>query len=250
MSNLQNTLDALQPYVIGIRYLKGIPLVDVVLTDGWTVPEDPLIKKVKGDESLNYHMIFSEEPSIGLDELLTYVDKTIKLNLDREKKHDLLKTKVFELKELFKKNSLAKLQRLKFSFNDDDEFTTSMTDIDMDEKLSQNSSSHQATQPTDAPIEEDIIEEPSSITYLDENKQPIELTDEDREVLEEEARAERNRKIQENLKQKQSAIPITKKIELPPKRKMEMVTTERDFESDCDCGPNDACEKCIDKKDY
>jgi hypothetical protein len=29
--NIQKTLDSLQPYVIGIRYLDGIPLVDVVL---------------------------------------------------------------------------------------------------------------------------------------------------------------------------------------------------------------------------
>jgi hypothetical protein len=32
------------------------------------------------------------------------------------------------------------------------------------------------------------------ISYLDENKQPIELTDDEKEELEEEARGERNRK--------------------------------------------------------
>jgi hypothetical protein len=33
MSNIQKTLDSLQPYVIGIRYLEGTPLVDVVFKE-------------------------------------------------------------------------------------------------------------------------------------------------------------------------------------------------------------------------
>ena len=33
MSNIQKTLDSLQPYVIGIRYLEGTALVDVVFKD-------------------------------------------------------------------------------------------------------------------------------------------------------------------------------------------------------------------------
>ena len=87
MSNIQKTLDSLQPYVIGIRYLEGTPLVDAVFKEGWTVPEDPSVKKIKGNDELNYYMIFSETQGIGLDELLEYVAKTIKLNEEREKKH-------------------------------------------------------------------------------------------------------------------------------------------------------------------
>ena len=66
---------------------------------------------------MNYFMIFSETNGIGLDELLGYVERTIKLNQEREKKHELLKAKVNELKEIFKKNSLSKLTRLKFSLS-------------------------------------------------------------------------------------------------------------------------------------
>ena len=248
MSNIQNTLESLQPYVIGIRYLKGVPLVHVVLNDGWTVIDDPKIKRVKGDEALNYHMIFSEEPGIGLDELLLYVDKTIKANIDREKKHELLKSKVNELKEVFRRNSLNKLQKLKFTFGEDEEFNTSITDIDIDEP---------AIAPTpkvEAPIEEDIIEEEiqpqQPETYLDENKQPIVLTEEDKEILEEEARAERNRKAIEAKKRNAEMKPQPKKIELPPKRKVEMAGSQPQYNTDCDCSPNDACEKCIDTKDF
>ena len=79
--NIQKTLDALQPYVIGIRYLEGTPLVDVIFKEGWTVPEDAKIKIVKGNDEMNYYMLFSEITGIGLDELLIFVEKTIKLYL-------------------------------------------------------------------------------------------------------------------------------------------------------------------------
>ncbi len=249
MSNMQNTLDSLQPYVISIRYLKGVPLVDVVLNDGWTVIEDPLIKRIKGDEALNYFMIFSEEPNIGLDELLTYVDKTIKANLDREKKHELLKTKVNELKEIFKRNSLTKLHKLKFTFGEDEEFNTNISDVDLTETVIE----PKTTPKIETPIEEDVEESAlptNPITYLDENKHPIELSEEDKEILAEEARAERNRKAIEAKKINTSNKPTPVKVELPPRRKTEMVTSQSQYNTDCDCDPNNACEKCIDSKGY
>jgi hypothetical protein len=252
MSNIQKTLDSLQPYVIGIRYLEGTPLVDAVFKEGWTVPEDSTIKRVKGNDEMNYYMLFSEVKGVGLDELLGYVDKTIKINLEREKKHDLLRAKVNELKEVFKKNSLAKLERLKFTFGEED-LVPKLDDFDIDDELDEQPN----LQPKSIVAEEPEIEDIEELTtspqeYLDENGKPIELTDEEKEILEEEARAERNRKVIAAKKQEQKT-PVnnmSKKVELPPKRKIEMAMAERDYESDCECGPNDACEKCIDKKDY
>ena len=81
MSNIQKTLDSLQPYVIGIRYLEGMPVVDVVFKPEWSVQEDPRIKMMKGNDEVNYYMLFSEVKGIGLDELLGFVDKNIKLNI-------------------------------------------------------------------------------------------------------------------------------------------------------------------------
>ena len=89
MSGIQKTLDALQPYVIGIRYEKGVVLVDAVFKEEWTILDDPKISKIKGDPSMNYYMIFSEIEGVGLDDLLAYVDRTIKLNQEREKKQTL-----------------------------------------------------------------------------------------------------------------------------------------------------------------
>jgi len=250
MSNIQKTLDSLQPYVIGIRYLEGTPLVDAVFKEGWTVPDDSNIKKVKGDDGLNYYMIFSEVKGIGLDELLSYVDKTIKLNLEREKKHDLLREKVNELKEVFKKNSLTKLQRLKFTFADE-ELVPTLNDFDIDYDLEEETPS--------VPIqhEEEYYEEPvetmapvEHVGFVDENGNPIEMSEEELELLAEEARAERNMKAIEAKKQKSGVVNQSKKVELPPRRKVEMVMDNNEYQTDCDCGPDEACDKCIDSKGY
>ncbi|MEI6880361.1 MAG: hypothetical protein WCK82_03385 [Bacteroidota bacterium] len=249
MSNIQKTMDSLQPYVIGIRYLEGTPLVDVVFKDGWSVPDEPNIKKVKGNEEMNYHMIFSETKNVGLDELLAYVERTIKLNQEREKKHELLRQKVNELKEIFKKNSLARLTRLNFIFGDE-ELVPNLNDFDIDDDLEVPPLIDiKPSIQIENTLEEYIEEQPiKNAGYLDENGNKIELTEEEKEMLEEDARAEKNREILANKKNK-PANNMAKKVELPPKRKIEMAIADRDYDSDCDCEPNEACDKCIDKKD-
>jgi len=243
MSNIQKTLDSLQPYVIGIRYLEGTPIVDVVFKEGWSVPEDANIKKLKGNDEMNYYMLFSEANGIGLDELLNYVERTIKLNQEKEKKHDLLREKVNELKEIFKKTPLTKLMRLRFNFTDEDLLPTlNEFDIDLDDEeiIIENEVQHNIEiQPR---TENSII---SSSQLLDENHNPIELTEEEKEMIEEEARAERNRK-----NQKKPVITPKNKVELPPRRKIEMAVAESEYETDCECGPNEACDKCIDGKGF
>jgi hypothetical protein len=235
MSNLQKTLDALQPYVIGIRYLDGMPVVDAVFKDGWTVPDSNLITKVKGNNDVNYYMLYSENDGIGLDELLEYVDATIKANIEREKKHELLKEKINELKEIFKKNTLHKLKKLKFIFNEDD-FVPELNDLDL-------------VQPEEEPI---ISPESASVIEQQDSYEPptIEenLTDEEREILEEEARAENFRKTQEFKRNNSQIETLKKKVELPPKKVFE--SGNQRYMEDCECGPDEACGKCIDKKDF
>ena len=252
MSNIQKTLDSLQPYVIGIRYLDGVVLVDAVFKEGWAVPDEPNIKKAKGNDEMNYYMIFSDTPEIGLDELLNYVERIIKLNQEREKKHDLLRQKVNELKEVFKKNPLTKLSRLKFSFEDED-LTPKLDDFDVDFDLEE-IVQPKIVQPkiaeepfVEEPFVEEIIDGPkvNGFDYLDEDGNPIVMSELELEMIEEENRAARN------LKMTSKKTPSTK-IELPPKRKLQMETSgseyESERESECECGPEEACEKCIDRK--
>jgi hypothetical protein len=216
MSSIQKTFDSLKPYVIGFRYVEELPLIDVIFKDGWTVPDDPKIQKIKGEDSLNYYMVYSEVNGVGLDELLSYVDKVIKLNQEREKKHDLLRQKVDELKQIFKQNSLEKLTKIKFIFPQDD-ITPTLGEFD----LTIEDEVAPVTEPTQQIIEspfvsdtmEDGEQEPKLIYFVDENRNPIQYTEEELELIEEEARAERNR---EYLK-KQGKTRTSSKVELPPK---------------------------------
>jgi hypothetical protein len=256
--NIQKTLDSLQPYVIGIRYLEGTPLVDVVFKEGWNVPDDSKIKKIKGNDDMNYFMLLSEIPGVGLDELLGFVEKTIKLNIEREKKHDLLKVKFNELKEIFKKTSLDKLKNLKFTFAEEDLVPT-LTEFDMDD-FDEEEIMPQPLPPENlVPEEYSIYDEYEEVAgesipipiehtaYLDENGNPIELSEDDMELLAEEARAEQNKKYLERKNKKTDTRKIANKVELPPKRKPVLETTI-DYNSDCECGPDEYCNKCVDSK--
>jgi hypothetical protein len=227
MSSIQKTLDSLQPYVIGIRYLEGLPLVDTVFKEGWTVPDDQSITKVKGDEGMNYYMIYSEKKGVGIDDLLSFVDKTIKLNLEREKKHELLRVKVEELKRLFKDNSLASLSRLKFTLSEED-ITPSLGEFDLNIDDEPKSDLPSEPEMVDVAYQEPVIytaemidnmysddeevQPPMLTQYVDENGNPIKYTEDELEMMEEEARAERNRKLFKNKKN-----GMASKIELPPR---------------------------------
>lgn len=227
MSSIQKTLDSLQPYVIGIRYLEGLPLVDTVFKEGWTVPDDPKITKVKGDEGMNYYMIYSENKGVGIDDLLAFVDKTIKLNQEREKKHELLRLKVEELKRIFKETPLTKLSRLKFTFTEED-IVPPISDFDLnieDEPQTPIEATPETTETYQEPIiytaemidameaeEENTVRQSLVPQYLDENGNPIEYTEEELEMIEEEARAERNRQMFKNKKN-----GMASKVELPPR---------------------------------
>lgn len=248
MANIQKALDALQPYVIGIRYLDGLVAVDTVFKEGWIVPDDKFVKMQKGpDETINYYMLFSDSPNVGLDEILAYVDRTIKLNLEKEKKYDLLKAKVEELKILFSKHPFAKLQKLKFTFDEDlvpniNEFNLDIEDDFIEEELPKNG----ITDPYEEYVEPTPVQPQ---TYLDENHNPMPLSDEDREMLEEEARAERNRLA---LKNKKANPPKRTNVELPPRKlpKETYVPEPVSTGGYCDCGPEEACSKCMDSKDF
>jgi hypothetical protein len=230
MSNIQKTLDSLQPYVIGIRYLEGTPLVDAVFKEGWTVPEDPKVKKVKGNDEMNYFMLFSEIEGIGLDELLAYVKKIIDINVEREKKHDLLREKVNELKEVFKKNSLDKLKRLKFSFVEED-LVPKLDDFDIDDTYDESFEEEVVTETVESNLYPENVEEyatsdekefeepidPQQHTFLDENGNPIELSEEELEIIEEEERARKNMEYLKGKKQTDKIKNVSSKVELPPR---------------------------------
>ena len=248
MANLQKALNALKPYVISIRYVEDLVVVDTIFKTGWNLIESSTIKRIKGeDETLNYYMIFSDNPNIGLDELLDYVSNVIKINLDREKKHDLLRAKVNELKEVFKKHTLSQLSRLKFIIADE-ELVPTLNEFDIDDEIDE-----PLPQQINQPVEEQVFTSPGvpAVEYdqqvMQHQQQP--LTEEEREMLEEEARAENFRRKREAEKLNGKVKPKMN-VELPPRRKISEAIIANTLMPDCECGPDEACEKCIDSKGF
>jgi lipopolysaccharide export LptBFGC system permease protein LptF len=135
MSKIQEKLDSLQPHVVGIRFLQGMQIVDAVFKKGWVIPESTIIRRELVDESQNYYMFYTENEGITIDDLLDYVENIINVNIEREKKNELLKLKVKELQVLFKETSLVDLESLSFNLNhkkEDDTEEGSMMDMDVD----------------------------------------------------------------------------------------------------------------------
>jgi len=227
---LSEKLGSLHPYLIGIRYIEGIPVVDIVLKDDWTTLENNKIIAKKGDEGLNYYMFFNNDESLNLDDILTHVELTINFNIEREKKHELLVQKINELKEIFKKTPLSNLKKLRFQFqSSEDILTPSLSEFTPD-------------QTTYEPIVENNEIDDNTQSLTTDNTPQMELSEEDKEILEEEARGERNRKLIESNKSKSSVKNIHKKIELPPKKNIDNLNNY------CSCEPNEACDICIDDK--
>lgn len=248
MANLQKTLDALQPYVIGIRYIDKMTVVDTIFKTGWTLPESKTVKKAKGeDESLNYYMIFSDIQGVGLDEILEYVANVIKINIDREKKHELLRTKVNELKEFFKKHTLNDLTKLKFVLAEE-ELVPELNEFDVDDSVDEieepvYTSLGVSTSESDGDMIKYNADEQQAIQNHIEN-----LTDDEKEMLAEEARAANYQRMKEAQKLN-GAVKSKQKVELPPRKKIGEAIMSNTLMPYCDCGPLDACEKCIEFKD-
>lgn len=140
---IQDKLTSLRPYVIGIRYVQNLQIVDAIFKDGWIVAETDKVKKEIVDTAQNYYMFYSEDVNTTIDELLDHVEEIINFNIEREQKQELLKQKVKELQKIFKDNPLTKLEKLEFSFSQPDFLDINISDYgvekteDYDKKLEQ-----------------------------------------------------------------------------------------------------------------
>jgi hypothetical protein len=218
MSKIQEKLDSLQPYVVGIRYLHGMQIVDAVFKEGWSVPTSDTIKKEFVDEAQNYYMFYTEKEGVTIDDLLEYVEGIIGVNIEREKKYELLKLKVNELKKLFKENSLTKLETLKFSFNEPTVMPSlgEMDEFDLEEE---------------EPIETEI---------------KIEVVTED--VVKNETTEETTEKDEKNDTKTNIANVKGQKVELPPKNEKIVVEEYEVPKIVCKCGPGEVCPVCEEEK--
>lgn len=251
--NIQKRLNALQPYVIGVRIQGGLSIVDTVFTNGWTVPKSEIISSQKGEgDEVNYHMFFSQDDSIGLDEILDYIDKVIGLNIEREKKHELLKVKVKELQNIFRENPLSKLLTMKYTFSGEKlveemiEDELDFVDIDFGQIVPPTPKSELKPQPTAKPQLEPELQEqnvrrapngeiipplpPEDKNEIQDNFKTFDLTGKEDEV------------VRKNVN--------GKKIDLPKKvnTTIELEEFVEPTNVTCKCGPEDVCPVCEEEK--
>jgi hypothetical protein len=235
MSSFQKRLDELHPHVIGIRYIEGSILIDVVFPSGWSFIDSTLIKALPGKNEANYFMVYSESKSHGVDELMDFIESNINRNLEKEKKGELFKKIVDELKTIFKNLPYNDLLNLKFDIEKPND---SLYDLD-------EPTTHVDTTPEIVIINKEetvkINAEQPITHYVDDEGNEIKLSEEELEQLEEDERA---KKFLEN---KSKLIPPHQ-----PKQK-KIVQQKVSVESNsggCNCPPDKYCSKCMLEKGF
>lgn len=116
MKTIKNRLKELEPYVISIRFTKGLTVVDTLFKTGWVVPNSDSVGHEVIKEKPNYYMLYPVGEDTGLDEMLDYVEYVITVNVERELKSQLLHEKINELKQIFSQESLKRCEGLEFTF--------------------------------------------------------------------------------------------------------------------------------------
>lgn len=118
---LEKKIDELGEYFDSIlRLADGYNGVRVIIPRNWTL----YAREIEGvsitpvevvDNGLN-KVIFVAEPSVKVVEIMDFVKEVIQNNQQGEAKKTLFDVKINELSEIFKTNSLAKLETLTFKF--------------------------------------------------------------------------------------------------------------------------------------
>lgn len=113
---LQERLKNLRPYVVGLRFVKDMPVVDVNIKDGWEILQSDKISVNKSEKTKNYLMFYSDDPATSIDHVLDFVESCIDYNKENEAKEILFKAYIDTLKDIFKTNSYEDLKKLEFTF--------------------------------------------------------------------------------------------------------------------------------------
>lgn len=273
MSKIQNRLSELQPYVIGVRFFQGASVVDAIFKKGWHVPQSDVIisEKVEEEES-NHYIFLSQDEKIGLDEILDYIEQIIALNIEREKKHELLKVKAKELQELFRKNPLSKLQNMKFVLGgeklveDMDDDPEDVVEAMINEPLTETPTPQPVprpqpvaqptpqpvpnAQPTPQPVPQAQPVNEANVRRAPNGEIIPPLTPEDKGELKEEFQ-------KFDLTNEDEEIPVSRtvkgqNVDLPPKKtdekKIQLLEIEEPQDVICKCGPEEVCPACEEEK--
>jgi hypothetical protein len=231
MVKIQARLDSLKPYLVGFRYVEGIQLVEVTLKKGWVIPESEVIKREALDGENNY-MFYTDMGDIDLDVMLDYIQTIIDINIQREKKFQLLKDKVAELQVLFNDNTYDTLLKLNFTFGEPE--LVSMNDISsfkIDEVDMQITDQTNVTK----------VETVNIVTEPKINKVDTAIK----------GASTPTKSVNKPTVEKVLETNKFNDIELPPKgSKIELAEFEEPKNLTCKCGENDVCPICADEKGF
>lgn len=133
MSTYYSFLNKIFSYLRSVRKLKTHVSYDLIFPDKWVIPKNNQSKieiirnsSEGGIVDLSFVCLMNEEQVSNTEK---YIDNIIKINLEREEKEKLFRSKVNELKSMFDKQTLEELNMLKFildrpvesQFSDNDE---------------------------------------------------------------------------------------------------------------------------------
>jgi hypothetical protein len=123
--SISKRIESLLPYLTEIKFSDKLILVGGSFYPKWKVNENknPLIKihnSGSNEEGRVMYHFYTEKGQVDIDGLLDHFEETINENLDRERKEDLFKKKVEELKKVFKSNTLTDLEKLEIDIAEDE----------------------------------------------------------------------------------------------------------------------------------
>jgi len=244
--NINKRFEELQPYVLAMRFNKGLTVIDTMFKEGWAVPKSDSIGFETIANKPNYYMLYPLIEEAGIDEILDYVDYVIKVNVEREMKYNLLLDKIRELEDLFKRSSLSKCETLQFTFDDIKiSLKEGMSLKDMPIDLEESAPAvKRAPVRTPVPVVQKKQEPLPTITIKD-GEPPL------TEVVEREVSPD----VEAWNRQAQNEGPTARVgneiIDLPPRRNKVELESFDVPEIICNCNPNDpdqVCPVCYEEK--
>jgi hypothetical protein len=119
--NFYQDLSTFFEYLHSIRKIDGYLSFDLTLSSKWGLPksiadEGKVIPFDTGDHDFKGYSFVSVMDEKEISETIGKINKTIKMNKDKEIKEKLFKQTVDKLKQTFEKNDLDKLETLYFDF--------------------------------------------------------------------------------------------------------------------------------------
>lgn len=274
--SVQEKLSELQPYVTGIRTFEGIQVVEVVFEKNWSLVKDDNFKIAPDDENPNHLFFLPNSSEVDVDDTLEYVKRIIDYNIEQQKKHELLKKKVEELKEVFKANSYEDLKEMEFKIGKDEQFddlvgdqseltddeVIQTDDIQLDDEQKVGDVPSNGNTEGEGNVEKKPKKEGNNKQRPSKKKRPSKKNKENGQQApqKQEPKQESNEKPKEDVKETQQH-----KTQKVPGGKVDLPSNDQELDQaaangkveledytpkgECDHGPDETCPNCVDNVD-